>query len=394
MSNVIEVKVPDIGDFKDIPVIEVLVKPGEREARKTRSSRSSPTRRRWKCRRRRPAWSRNSRSKSATRSRRLAHPHARTEAERRRRKRKPPAAPEPACGARTPAPKRRRKQPPRLPSGNAAHALYRGRRATCTRKCWCSGGSRRLYRRVSRGRPRQASGAGRALSDARRRLPERRLHTVQSAAARRQSPDRSRGSCARGHRVRQSRRSSLDKLRAWKSGVLGKLTKGLAGLAKQRKVEVVQGRAQFASPNTMRVETPQGAKTVVLRSLHHRGRFERREDPGFPYDDKRIFDSTGALELPEIPKRLLVIGGGIIGLEMATVTTRWARRSRWSSSWTRSFPGADQDIVRPLAKRIEKRYEKILLKTKVAKTRGAARRPEGPLSKAKTRRGRRSTTTS
>ena len=160
---------------------------------------------------------------------------------------------------------------------------------------------------------------------------------------------------------------SLDKLRAWKAGVVGKLTKGLTGLARQRKVQVVQGKGQFASPHSVRVETPQGVKTVSFDHCIIAAGSSVARIPGFPYDDKRIFDSTGALELPEIPKRLLVIGGGIIGLEMATVYDALGSKVTIVELMDSLIPGADKDLVRPLAKRIEKRYEKILLKTKVAK---------------------------
>jgi len=160
---------------------------------------------------------------------------------------------------------------------------------------------------------------------------------------------------------------SLDKLRAWKAGVVGKLTKGLTGLAKQRKVQVVQGQAQFASPHSVRVATPQGAKTVSFDHCIVAAGSSVARIPGFPYDDKRIFDSTGALELPGIPQRLLVIGGGIIGLEMATVYDALGSKITVVELMDSLIPGADKDLVRPLAKRIEKRYEKILLKTKVAK---------------------------
>jgi len=160
---------------------------------------------------------------------------------------------------------------------------------------------------------------------------------------------------------------SLDKLRAWKAGVVEKLTKGLTGLAKQRKVQVVQGRAQFASPHSLRIETPQGVKTATFDHCIIAAGSSVARIPGFPYDDKRIFDSTGALELPEIPRRLLVIGGGIIGLEMATVYDALGSKITVVELMDSLIPGADKDLVRPLAKRIEKRYEKILLKTKVAK---------------------------
>jgi dihydrolipoamide dehydrogenase len=160
---------------------------------------------------------------------------------------------------------------------------------------------------------------------------------------------------------------SLEKLRAWKSGVVSRLTKGLAGLAKQRKVEVVQGKGQFASPHLLRVETPGGAKTVSFDACIIAAGSSIARIPGFPYEDKRMIDSTSALEITDVPKRLLVIGGGIIGLEMATVYDALGARVSVVELMDSLIPGADPDIVRPLAKRVEKRYEKILLKTKVAK---------------------------
>ena len=158
----------------------------------------------------------------------------------------------------------------------------------------------------------------------------------------------------------------LVKLRAWKAGVVGKLTKGLAALAKQRKVQVVEGKGQFASPHTLRVETREGAKTISFDHCIIAAGSSVARIPGFPYEDQRIIDSTGALELLEIPKRLLVVGGGIIGLEMATVFDALGSKISVVELMDALIPGADQDVVRPLAKRIEKRYEKILLKTKVA----------------------------
>jgi dihydrolipoamide dehydrogenase len=159
----------------------------------------------------------------------------------------------------------------------------------------------------------------------------------------------------------------VTKLREWKGGVVSKLTKGLAGLAKQRKVEIVTGRGEFASANSIRVETADGPKLVAFDHCIIAAGSSVARIPGFPYDDKRIFDSTGALELPEIPKRLLVIGGGIIGLEMATVYDALGSKVTVVELMDSLIPGADKDIVRVLSKRIEKRYEKILLKTKVTK---------------------------
>jgi dihydrolipoamide dehydrogenase len=159
----------------------------------------------------------------------------------------------------------------------------------------------------------------------------------------------------------------LAKLRAWKAGVVSKHTTGLVGLAKQRKVQVVHGKGAFASPHSLRVETAEGVKTVSFDHCIIAAGSSIARIPGFPYDDPRMIDSTSALELPQVPKRLLVIGGGIIGLEMATVYDALGARISVVELMDSLIPGADKDIVRPLARRIEKRYEKILLQTKVAR---------------------------
>jgi len=166
----------------------------------------------------------------------------------------------------------------------------------------------------------------------------------------------------------------LDGVRKFKDGVVGKLTKGLTSLAKARKVTVVEGKAQFASPHTLEVETKEGKKVVSFDHCIIAAGSQSARIPGFPYDDPRLMDSTGALELADIPKRLLIIGGGIIGLEMATVYDALGSKVTVVEFMERLIPGADPDIVKPLAKRIEKRYEKILLKTKVARIEAA---PEG-----------------
>ncbi len=159
----------------------------------------------------------------------------------------------------------------------------------------------------------------------------------------------------------------IDGVRKFKEDVVSKLTKGLASLAKARKVTVVEGKAQFASPQTLEVETKEGRKVVSFDHCIIAAGSQVAKIPGFPYDDPRLIDSTGALELADIPKRLLIIGGGIIGLEMATVYDALGSKVSVVEFMDRLIPGADPDIVKPLAKRIEKRYEKIMLKTKVAK---------------------------
>ena len=166
----------------------------------------------------------------------------------------------------------------------------------------------------------------------------------------------------------------LDGVRKFKDGVVGKLTKGLSGLAKARKVTVVEGKAQFASPHTLEVETKEGRKVISFDHCIIAAGSQSAKIPGFPYDDPRLMDSTGALELTDIPRRLLIIGGGIIGLEMATVYDALGSKVTVVEFMDRLIPGADPDIVKPLAKRIEKRYEKILLRTKVARIEAA---PEG-----------------
>jgi len=159
----------------------------------------------------------------------------------------------------------------------------------------------------------------------------------------------------------------LDKLRSWKESVIGKLTKGLTGLAKQRKVEVVSGTGKFTSANMLRVETPSGVKTVSFDHCIIAAGSSVARIPGFPYDDPRIMDSTGALKLDDIPKRMLIIGGGIIGLEMATVYDALGCKISVVELMDQLIPGADADLVKPLHRRIQKRYEAIYLKTKVTK---------------------------
>jgi dihydrolipoamide dehydrogenase len=158
----------------------------------------------------------------------------------------------------------------------------------------------------------------------------------------------------------------LDKLREWKASVVGRLTKGLAGLAKQRKVKVVTGVGVFASPNHVEVTDDDGGRTVVgfEQAIIACGS-EPVTLPFIPHDDPRVIDSTGALELAEVPERLLVVGGGIIGLEMATVYSELGARVTIVELLDQLIPGADKDLVNPLFKRISKRYEAIYLTTKV-----------------------------
>jgi dihydrolipoamide dehydrogenase len=157
----------------------------------------------------------------------------------------------------------------------------------------------------------------------------------------------------------------LPRLLEWKNKVVGKLVGGLSVLAKQRKVEVVQGTGKFASPHVMEVTRADG-KVEKIRFDHCiiAAGSEPIKLPFVP-DDPRVIDSTGALELGGVPKRLLVIGGGIIGLEMATVYASLGAKLSVVELTPQLMPGADPDLVKPLEKRLKARYEQILLNTKV-----------------------------
>ena len=159
----------------------------------------------------------------------------------------------------------------------------------------------------------------------------------------------------------------IDKIRAWKEAVVAKGSRGLAGLAKQRKVTVVEGTGRFESPRTLLVQTRDGQRRIGFEQCVIAAGSSVARIPGFPYDDPRLIDSTGALALADIPQRLLVIGGGIIGLEMACVYDALGSKVTVVELMSQLIPGADADLVRPLAKRFERRYEKIHLGTKVTK---------------------------
>jgi dihydrolipoamide dehydrogenase len=158
----------------------------------------------------------------------------------------------------------------------------------------------------------------------------------------------------------------LDRLRGWKDEVVGRLTGGLAGLAKQRKVTVVTGNAAFTSPNQVEVVGSDGKRTTVSfdQAIIAAGS-EPVTLPFIPHDDPRVMDSTGALDLADVPRKLLVIGGGIIGLEMATVYEALGAGVTVVELMDQIIPGADKDIVAPLMKRISGRYDAIHLKAKV-----------------------------
>jgi dihydrolipoamide dehydrogenase len=157
----------------------------------------------------------------------------------------------------------------------------------------------------------------------------------------------------------------IKKLAAFKNKVIKQLTGGLAGLAKQRKVQIVTGYGKFTSPHTIEVNGKDGNTIISFDNAIIAAGSSVFKIPGFPYEDERLMDSTGALELADIPKRLLVIGGGIIGLEMATVYDALGSKVSVVELSPGLIPGCDPDLVRPLMKRLKGRYENIWLNSKV-----------------------------
>ena len=159
----------------------------------------------------------------------------------------------------------------------------------------------------------------------------------------------------------------LEQLRSWKANdVVAKLTGGLSAMAKQREVTVVQGLGQFASPNQITVTGADGKVTKIgFENAIIAAGSQATKFPGAP-NDERIMDSTGALALVDVPKRMLVIGGGIIGLEMGTVYDALGSKVSVVEFTDGLIQGCDRDLVRPLQKRMEKRFEAIMLNTKVA----------------------------
>jgi dihydrolipoamide dehydrogenase len=158
----------------------------------------------------------------------------------------------------------------------------------------------------------------------------------------------------------------VDALRTWKDGVVAKLNGGVAAMAKGRKVQVVHGEARFTGPHMLEVAGADGTATVSFDHAIVATGSRSVQLPGVPHDDPRVMDSTGALQLADVPERLLVVGGGIIGLEMATVYDALGSEVTVVELAEGLIPGADRDLVKPLAKRIGERYAAIHLGTRVA----------------------------
>ncbi|MCH8891202.1 MAG: type III pantothenate kinase, partial [Myxococcales bacterium] len=162
-------------------------------------------------------------------------------------------------------------------------------------------------------------------------------------------------------------RFDLDRMRAFKDRVVDNLTQGLDGLANRRKISVLHGHARFSAADQVSVETGEETTTVSFDDCIIAAGSQAVELPGIPHDDPRVMDSTDALLLEEIPERLLVIGGGIIGLEMAAVYDALGSKITVVELTDELIPGCDRDLVKPLQARIARRYERILLGAKVTR---------------------------
>ena len=159
----------------------------------------------------------------------------------------------------------------------------------------------------------------------------------------------------------------LDRLRRWKDSVVGRLTGGLVDLARRRDVTVVRGTARFSGPNRLILDTSEGTRTLGFDQAIVAAGSEPIPLPFLPKDDPRVVDSTGALALQEVPQRFLVIGGGVIGLEMATVYQALGSRVTIIELADQIIPGADRDLVSPLHRIMTADGIDIRLKTRVTK---------------------------
>ena len=363
MTQLFEVKVPDIGDFKNIPVIEVLVKPGDKvekedslitlESDKATMEVPSPAAGVVRELRIKPGDKLSEGSliltlesaASLAPAQKAAGPAPKTEA--------PHSSPAPATAV-----------PSRAPTATTSAPVIKGDiHAEVVVLGSGPGGYTAAFRAADLGKQtvlieRYPVLGGVCLNVG--CIPSKALlHAARVVA---EAEEMSHFGVVFG-----KPKIELDKLREWKSGVVEKSIRGLAGLAKQRKVTVVQGAGTFTSPHMIEVKSPDGVKKISFDHAIIAAGSQSAKIPGLPYDDPRLMDSTAALELKDIPKRLLVIGGGIIGLEMACVYDGLGAKVTVVELLDGLIPGADRDLIRPLQKRIEKRYEGIYLKTKVTK---------------------------
>ena len=347
MADLVEVKVPDIGDFADVPVIEVLVSAGDEVAledplvtlESDKATMDIP----------RSAGRDGGRGQGRRgrhRLRGLADPAARAGGSGRRHAR---------CGRPG-----RRRGAGRGRSGASAPAPDADVRVQVAVLGAGPGGYTAAFRAADLGLQVALIDRGETLGGVCLNvgcIPSKALLHVARVLAESEELSASGVSFARPE-------IDIDAMRGWKDGVVGRLTGGLAGLARQRKVEVIRGDGQLTGPNVITVRTGDGETTVGFEHCIIAAGSSPAWLPDLP-DDERIMDSTGALEIAAVPERLLVIGGGIIGLEMATVYDALGSQVTVVELMDQLIPGCDPDLVKPLHKRIAARYEAIHLGTRV-----------------------------
>src|SRR5690348_2196359 len=366
MTNTIEIKVPDIGGHDNVPVIEVLVKAGDTVAKEQslitlesdKATMEIPSSAAGVIKEVKLKVGDEVSEGAVIAVLEVAGDAAAPEAEAPR-----PAAPAPAPAAPAPAPAAAPAAAPVAPAPQAAGGSGRKPDIECKLVVLGSGpgGYTAAFRAADLGVDtvlveRYASLGGVCLNVG--CIPSKAL--LHAAAV----IDEAEAMAAHGVSFGKPA-IDIDKLRSFKGKVVGQLTGGLATMAKQRKVRTLEGTGTFVSPNELEVQTRDGAKLIRFEYAIIAAGSQSVKLPAFPWDDERIVDSTGALELRDVPKQLLVVGGGIIGLEMATVYAALGSEVTVVEFMDQLIPGADADLIRPLAKRLGGKLKGVHLKTKV-----------------------------
>ncbi len=354
MAQMIEVKVPDIGDFKDIDVIEVLVKPGDRVAREGSLITLESDKATMEIPSSDAGVVKELRVKVGDKVSK-GSVIALLEAE---RAVAAPPAPSPAASAAPAA------AAPKISAPVAAKAYGGAADMTCDMLVLGSGpgGYSAAFRAADLGMntvlvERYPTLGGVCLNVG--CIPSKALLHVAAVM------DEARHLSEHGVGFGEPK-VDLDALRAWKNKVVGKLTSGLTGMARMRKVTVLQGTGAFAGPNHLAVETKDGRKIVAFRNAIIAAGSQSAKLPFVP-EDPRIVDSTAALELRQRPKRMLVIGGGIIGLEMGTVYSTLGARLDVVEMLDGLMSGVDRDLVKVWHTFNAGRFDNVMLKTKTVK---------------------------
>ncbi|MFZ5555231.1 MAG: dihydrolipoyl dehydrogenase [Pseudomonadota bacterium] len=385
MAQLVEVKVPDIGDFKDVPIIEILVKPGDSVEQETslvtlesdKATMDIPS----------PAAGKVKDIKVKVGDK-VAEGTLILTLEAAAASASPQPSPAKGEGAKAAGAKADAPKPaPSAPAAATAAGAYSGKAdVECEMLVLGSGpgGYSAAFRSADLGMKtvlveRYAQLGGVCLNVG--CIPSKALLHVAAVM------DETKAMAAHGISF-GAPTVDLEKLRGWKSKVVGKLTGGLGSMAKTRKVEVVRGYGSFLDPHHLEVELTKGdgqdktgeKKVVRFEKCIIAAGSQAVRLPFIP-DDPRVVDSTGALELPSVPKRMLVIGGGIIGLEMATVYSTLGARIEIVEMLDAVMQGPDRDLVKVWEKMNARRFDKIMLKTKTvaveAKKEGLLVRFEG-----------------